>query len=205
MTMGDFHVVKSSAAANRVAVCGAMVLLATISVPMHVATQPRQGVDRSKAPTVEASAGGFTVRRLISPVAIDGRNWIAVPPLNARQTVRAPNGQFTLTLEEASNNDTVRFRIYFAEAGGARVELDPGGAVYVSITSDSRWIFIDPIDVVDVRTWRRYSLSKLFNIGRYVSIAISADGRRLFVSRQPCPFDCQGIPNEYFEIRFPAA
>jgi hypothetical protein len=34
--------------------------------------------------------------------------------------------------------------------------------------------------------------------------AISADGQRLFISRQPCPFDCQGFPNDYYEIVFPA-
>jgi hypothetical protein len=174
------------------------------STALPVATQGTQLVDRSKPPIVETSAGGFSVRRLSSLVAVDGRAWIEVPAIVGRQTVRASNGRFTLTLEEASSDDLVRFRVYFTESGGARIQLDPGGAVYASITSDSRWIFIDPIDIVDVRAWRRYNLSKLFNIDRYVMArAISADGRRLFISTQPCPFDCQGFPNDYYEIGFP--
>jgi hypothetical protein len=185
---------------------GAIVALTAIALlsPSSAATQGVQGVDRSQPPTVVTSGGGFTVRRLTGPIAVDGRTWIAVAGMSSRQTVRAPNGQFTIILEEASADDVVRFRIYFAEEGRPRVQLDPGGAVYAYITSDSRWIFIDPIDIVDVRTWRRYNLSKLFNVDRYVSVqAISADRHRLFISRQPCPFDCQGLPNDYYEIAFP--
>jgi hypothetical protein len=192
---------------NLRSVGNAILLLAAIagSTTSPAATQGTQRVDRAKPPIVETSAGGFSVRRLNSPIAVDGRAWIAVPTIVGREAIRAPNGQFTLTLEEASSDDIVRFRIYFAESGGARVQLDPGAAVYASITSDSRWIFIDPIDIIDVRAWRRYNLSKLFNIDRYVIVrAISADGRRLFISRQPCPFDCQGFPNDYYEIAFPA-
>ena len=172
--------------------------------PLWGVSAATQTVDRSQPPRVDASAGGFTVRRLDKPVTVDGRSWIAVESIYGAKPVRAPNGQFTLTLEKASEHDLVEFRVYFAEEGRARVEL-AGKAVYASITSDSRWIFIDPIDIVDVRTWRRYNLSELFKIDRYVSVqAMSADGGKLFISRQPCPFDCQGHPNDYYEITFPA-
>jgi hypothetical protein len=202
------HLANSRIAGRHLRSVGRAIVALTaiaMSTPSTVATQGVQRIDRSQPATVVTSEGGFTVRRLSSPIAVDGRAWIAVPGISSRQTVRAPNGQFTLTLEEASADDLVRFRIYFAEEGRPRVQLDPGGAVYASITSDSRWIFIDPIDIVDVRAWRRYNLSKLFNIDRYVIVrAISADGRRLFISRQPCQFDCQGLPNDYYEIAFPA-
>jgi hypothetical protein len=201
------HLAKSRITGHHLGSVGRAIAALTaiaMSTPSTVVTQGVQRIDRSQPPTVVTS-GGFTVGRLSSPIAVDGRAWIAVPGISSRQTVRAPNGQFTLTLEEASADDLVRFRIYFAEEGRPRVQLDPGGAVYASITSDSRWIFIDPIDIVDVRAWRRYNLSKRFNIDRYVIVrAISADGRRLFISRQPCPFDCQGLPNDYYEIAFPA-
>src|SRR5262245_1213925 len=120
--------------------------------PLRGASPATQTVDRSQPPHIEASAGGFTVRRLDKPITVDGRTWIAVNRIIRAKTVRAPNGQFTLTLEEASAHDLVQFRVYFAEQGRGRVELDPGEAVYTVITSDSRWILIDPIDIVDVRT-----------------------------------------------------
>lgn len=152
------------------------------------------------------AAEGFTVRRLMEPVAIDGRTWIAIDSVSATGPLRAPNGQFTLTLEEAKEHagDVVRFRVFFAE-GARRIQLDPGVAAYAYISPDSRWIVSDPLEIVDVLNWRRYSLSTLFKIDPYVVLrAISADRRRLYVSRQPCAFDCQHLPHEYFEIGFPS-
>lgn len=163
-------------------------------------------VDRSMPPRVVASADGFTVRRLMEPVAIDGRAWIAIDSVSAAGPVRAPNGRFTLTLEEAKEHagDVVRFRVFFAE-GARRIQLDPDVAAYAYISPDSRWIVTDPLEIVDVLTWRQYSLSKSFEISPYVVLkAISADGGRLFIARQACAFDCPNIPLEYFEIAFPS-
>jgi hypothetical protein len=159
---------------------------------------------RAKPPLVETSAGGFTVRRLTAPVTIDGRNWIAAEAIIGSQAVRAPNGQFSLTLEDAKEpGDLVRFRLSYS-AGGPGIPLDPH-VTYAYITPDSRWIVLEPIDVIDVTNWRRYSLSKAFDVTPYVlTRAISADGRRLYVTRQPCPFDCRDLPNDHYEITFAA-
>ena len=184
-----------------------MIVLAIIGLATVLgAAQDSPRADRSKPPSAADAPAGFTVRRLSSPVAIDGRTWIAIETVSAAGRVRAPNARFTLMLEEAKDHagDVVRFRIFFTESGGPRVQLDPGVAAYAYITPDSRWIVSDPLEVVDVRNWRKYSLSRSFKVDPYiVPRAISADGRRLFISRQPCPFDCQNIPHEYFEIGFP--
>ena len=163
-----------------------------------------QAVDRSQPPRVETAAGGFTVVRLDNPVTIDGKTWTAVKPISEARTLRAPNGQFAITLEEATSVEVVHFRVWFTGAAGPRVQLDPGNAVYAFITPDSRWIISGTLEVVDVRNWRAYSLSKVFNIQPYVILrAVSRDGRRLFISQQPCPFDCQGVPGTYYEIGLP--
>jgi hypothetical protein len=170
------------------------------------ATTGAQAADRSKPPGVEASVGGFTIRRLTSPVTIDGKTWIAIEPIIGEQTVRSPNGQFTITLEEASSVEVVHFRISFAGDGRPPVQIDPGTAVYAFITPDSRWIVNGTLEITDVTNWRKYSLSKVFNIGPYVILkAISADGRQLFISQQDCPFDCRNFPIKYFEIGFPTS
>lgn len=112
-----------------------------------------------------------------------------------------------MPLAEAKEHsgDVVRFRVSFTESGRGRVQLDPGLSAYAYISPDSRWIISEPLEVVDVLNWRRYSLSKSFKIGPYVVLkASSADGRRLFISRQACPFDRQHIPPEYFEIGLPS-
>jgi hypothetical protein len=180
-------------------------MCAIFSLTMSTPATPAAQADRSTPPSVDASAGGFTVRRLPGPITIDGRVWTEVQPIIGETTVRAPNGQFTLTLEESTSVEIVRFRISITEGKGTPVPLDPGDAIFVFITPDSRWIFVDPIDVIDVRDWRRYNLSTLFDVDRFVLVrAISVDGQRLFISSQPCPFDCPNSSNEYYEIGFPA-
>jgi hypothetical protein len=163
-----------------------------------------QAVDRSRPPRIEESAGGFTARRLTEPVAVDGRTWIAVEPIIGKQTVRAPNDQFSITLEESGSVEVVHFRIAFTEGRDAPVQLDPGTAVYAFITPDSRWIITGTLEAIDVRNWRKYSLSKAFNIEPFVGLrAISADGRRLFISQRDCPFDCRNVPEKFYEIQLP--
>ena len=80
-----------------------------------------------------------------------------------------------------------------------------GGAVaYAYVTSDARWVFFEPLDVIDVRTWRRYALGRALGLEPYiVPKAVSADGGRLLISRRSCAFDCPGEPEEYYEIRLP--
>jgi hypothetical protein len=168
-------------------------------------TPAARAVERTKPPETSEPAGEFTIRRLDAPLPVDGRTWIATKQVSTAGTLTAPNRQFTLALEEASSNDVVRFRIFFTQAGSQRVQLDAGRAVYAFVTPDSRWIIFDPLEVVDVTNWRRYSLSRAFNVDSYVVLrAMSSDGRRLFVSRKNCPFDCQNIPDEYYEIGLPA-
>src|SRR5262245_50106638 len=178
---------------------------ASLPAVLFTATVIGQAVDRSQPPRLEASAGGFTVRRLTAPIEIDGRAWIAVTPIIAAQTVRAPNGQFAIRLaEETAGGDVERFRVSIVEGSGPPVQVVPGTAANVYITPDSRWIVGEILEAVDVRAWRTYSLSKAFGIAPYViPRAISADGRRLFIVKRACPFDCRDIPDEYYEIRFP--
>jgi hypothetical protein len=182
---------------------GLLAVMAGVTV-WPEATARAQAVDRFQPPRVEASAPGFTVHRLSSPVTIDGQTWIAVQPIIGAQTVRAPNGEFAITLEETTSVEIVHFRILFTASGVAPVQVDPGLAVYAFITPDSRWIISGTLEVIDVKNWRKYSLSKAFNIAPYVIVrAISRDGQRLVISQQDCPFDCRNFPDQYYEIRFP--
>jgi hypothetical protein len=136
-------------------------------------------VDRSKPPAVANTAEAFALRTLDALPPIDGRDWIEVQGSAVPGRLPAPNGQFTLTLEEASSVELVHYRISFTEAGAASVELDSGQATYAAITPESRWIIMGPFELVDVPTWRRYSLSTAFNLRAFIVLrAISADGRR---------------------------
>ena len=176
-----------------------------LSLPIGLACGQR--VDRSTPPRMAEGAGGFTVRSLSALPLVDGRTWIEVrDQFVSDGTYRAPNGQFTLTLEDKPENahNVASFAIYFTDGNGTRSQLDPGFAVYTYITPDSRWIISDPLEAIDVTNWVKYSLSKALHIDSYVVMrAISPDGRRLVISRQTCAFDCAHIPDEYYEIGIP--
>jgi hypothetical protein len=164
-----------------------------------------QSVDRSKPPTDEASAGGFTIRRISAPIIVDGEQWIAAQPnWSGEQLVNASAGQFAISLAQPNEEgDVVRSHLTFSEPGGKPVSLSPGVVSYAFIARN-RWIFYEPIEVVDTRTWRRYSLSKRFDVRPYVApLAVSANGQRLIFSRRECPVDCPKVDTEYFEIEFP--
>jgi hypothetical protein len=182
-------------------------VLAAACYPLPTPHHPdAPSVNRSRPPAVMESAGAFTIRRLTELPPIDGRDWSPIENITSG-SLQSPDGRFTLTLEHSPENtgDLGRSRVYYTHAGGSRVQIDPGMALSASITRDSRWIvIIAPLEVIDVRAWRRYSLSKAFGIEPYVLVrGVSADGRRLLISRQPCPFDCQHLPNTYYEISLP--
>jgi hypothetical protein len=143
------------------------------------------------------------VRQLPALPAIDGRAWIAAGGSDGG-THAAPNGQFSVILEDdpANSGEVLRFKVFFAETGRPRVELNPGLALYAWISPDSRWIFIDPLDAIDVRTWRRFPVLEHTNRGFVVIHAISQDGKRLLITEQDCPFDCP-IPRKNYEVAFP--
>jgi len=183
-----------------------MAVLIVVVASLSIAATVRQRVDRSRPPALQTSAPGFTVRRLTGPVAVDGTTWNAAEPMSSTDTIFAQSGGFALSLSDPTDEgDLERFQLAFADGSGPPVSLSEYPVSYVYLTRDSRWIFFEPLQVVDVKNWRHYDLSKALDIRPYiVPDAISADGRRLVVWRRDCPFDCPGIPREYFEIGLPA-
>jgi len=185
--------------------------LVSASLVLACAAGQTQPIDRSKPPAVVSSTGGFTSRRLTALPDIDGRNWIAAAKVFGPARVSAPNGRFTLTLEAAKPNedtgDLAGFRLYFAEGPAAAVEIGPAFTNFVFVTGDSRWIITaQQFDAIDVVNWRKYSLREALHVDGFFDIrAVSADGRRLVIATQPCPFDCQNVPNRdpYYEIQLP--
>jgi hypothetical protein len=160
--------------------------------------------DRSRPPPVVDSSGGFTMHRLDGPVKVDGQLWLPVNTIRGGQTVTAPNGWFTVSLTDPNDEgDIERYRAVFAWGNGDAISLVPDVTSFAFLTGDSRWIFLEPLDVVDLKTWRRYRLGQLFGMAPNMSLqAISADGMHLVVRHQKCAVDCRYSPDEYFEIQF---
>lgn len=168
-----------------------------------------QDPDVTKPPVVVHDAGGFHARQLSGPPAIDGREWIAVTmhdePLPA--TLRSPDRRYAVTLEETDEDtgDFTRYKVLFQRGRRTPVRIGDGFSGWVYITPDSRFVFTEPLYVLDVREWKQYALFETLEIPNYTSIeAISADGRRLLTSRRDCVMDCHDEPVvQYFELTLP--
>jgi hypothetical protein len=159
-------------------------------------------------PTDAGGNGGFSARRLSTAPAIDGREWIrADVKFGAPRAWRPARADYTLRFGEVDEDgDIARWPLMFERQGAPPVSLTAGGTTaFAYVTPDARFIFTEPLMAIDVRRWQRYALYSVFGIQAYVSIeAVSADGRRLLISRRDCPFDCQGRPAEYFVLTLPS-
>jgi hypothetical protein len=159
-------------------------------------------------PIDTVGAGGFSARRLATAPTIDGRLWIeADVKVDEPAPWRPPKANYTLRFTDMDEEgDIQRWALTFERPGSRPVSLTAGGKTgFAYVTPDTRFIFMEPLIVVDVRRWRRYALYSALGIEPYVVIeAISRDGRRLLVSHRECAFDCPDRPVTYFEVTLPS-
>jgi len=151
--------------------------------------------------------GGFSVKRLDVVPVIDGRQWIEADVKSGETTSWRPaKADYTLRLRDFEDvGDLSRGALIFERSGARPVSLtDAGKTGYAYVTPDARFIFMEPLIVIDVRRWRRYALYSALGIEPYLDIhAISNDGRRLLISHHQCPFDCPNERGTYFEVTLP--
>lgn len=183
----------------------------TVLLPLIIALAsavPRPQAGTSGPPPLVHASGGFRARRLADAPAIDGRTWVAADvrtgPLPS--TVHPANDEFTVTVADAGEDtgDFVRYRLLLTRRGSAPVRIDNEFSAWVYVTPDSRYVFTEPLYVLDVQAWRQYALFEALGIPNYTSIeAISRDGRRLLISRRDCAMDCADRTREYYELTLP--
>jgi hypothetical protein len=168
-----------------------------------------QAIDRAVPPVETAGAGGFSAQRLPARVGIDGRAWTSVEVHTGQPEVLRPAGaDYELRFSDADNSgDFERWAVTLQRPGNRPVSLTgERKTTFVYVTPDARYVFMEPLTVVDMKTWRRYSLDTALGIAPYVSIvALSRDGR-LFIERSSCAMDCsRRTDEEYFELKIPSA
>ena len=174
---------------------------------MCVAGFSSQSVDRSAAPVEAQGAGGFTIQRLPGRVGIDGRAWMFADVHTGTPAAFTPaGGDYELRFSEPDNSgDFERWTVTLERAGSAPVALTAGRkTAFLYVTPDARYIFIEPLVVIDVVTWRRYSLDAEFGLAPYISIVATTRDGRLFIERSSCSMDCsRRTDEEYFELTIP--
>ena len=120
--------------------------------------------------------------------------------------MQASDRSFSLLFREAGadTGDLERYQLHLRRGRRAPVRIDDGFTAWVYVSPDSRYVFTEPLFVLDVREWKVYRLFEVLGIQNYTSIdAISRDGRRLLVSRTDCAFDCRDQRGEYYELTLP--
>ena len=159
-------------------------------------------------PDDAGGSGGFSARRLRGPVTVDGRTWIAAEVNVGRPDVWRPaKADYQLRFTDPDEEgDFERWALMLERAGSQPVSLTAGGKTgFAYVTPDARFVFTEPLIVIDVRRWRRYALYIALGIHPYVSIdAISRDGHRLLLHRADCAVDCRQREVEYFELTLPS-
>jgi hypothetical protein len=95
--------------------------------------------------------------------------------------------------------------VSFERPGRAPVLLTAGEkTAFAYVTPDTRYIYLEPLIVVDVKVWRRYALGEAFGVAPYVNIVATARDDRLFIERSSCSIDCgRRTDEEYFELTPP--
>jgi hypothetical protein len=181
------------------------VIVATLLLGLSIAMSGQ----RSNAwPIDTPGAGGFSVKRLAVAPSVDGRLWIeADVKAGEPASWRPAKADYTLRLTDFEDiGDFSRGALIFERLGARPVSLsDAGKTGYAYVTPDARFIFMEPLIVVDVRRWRRYALYSALGIEPYLDIrAISHDGRHLLISHHECPYDCPNDPITYLELTLPS-
>jgi hypothetical protein len=159
-------------------------------------------------PIDTVGTGGFSAKRLDAAPAIDGVQWVEADVKVAGSDAWQPaKSDYTLRFTDRDEeSDVQRWALMFERPGTRAISLtDAGKTGFAYVTPDARFIFMEPLIVVDVRRWRRYALYSELGIEPYVAIrAISRDGRRLLVSHSECAYDCPNQPVTYFEVTLPS-
>jgi hypothetical protein len=183
-------------------------LLVLVAMCACTPTYLRKFGETAKPPALLSTAGGFSVAEVSYEPFIDGQEWIAanVQTTSDAGPVPLATQEFSLTATNCGDvGDFARCQVLFQRGRALAVGIDRGFTGWVYVTPDARFIFTEPLYVLDVRRWEQYALSDVLRIQSYVSIkAISADDRRLFISRSDCPYDCRHEPrHQYYELTLP--
>lgn len=170
---------------------------------------PKAVLPDAKALTIAAGAGGFSARRLGALPRVDGHDWIAVDMINTPALDEGPvrKGPLSLTFGDPAvdTGDFARYTLVLTRGQAAPVRIDQGFTGWAYVTPDARYVFTEPLFAFDARASKQYALHDVLKIANYTSIvAVSADGRRLLISRTDCE-NCRGTQVfEYYELTLPA-
>lgn len=180
-----------------------------LAVCLLVAGQPVPAqTDAAQRPSTVSGAGGFTARRLAKPPIIDEKNWTSVEVINGDEStaVVPPDLSYVLTFVDPGHDsgDFVRYELMFKRGKAPAVRIDDDFTGWTFVSPDGRYVFMEPLTVLDVASWRKYPLSDVLGITNYTLIeAISRDRKRLLISRVECAMDCPGQPVHYYELGIP--
>ena len=180
-----------------------------VAIVVMTVTAFAQQADRSSPPRRTPGDGGFTVQRLPGRPGIDGRAWMLADVHAGDADPFTPAGaDYTLRFTDPDESgDFERWTVLLQRPGSAPVPLTADGkSAFVYVTPDARYVFLEPLRVIDVMAWRRYDLTSALGIQPYVTIrAIRPGGHSVFIERRNCAADCANrTDEEFFELVTPS-
>jgi hypothetical protein len=93
--------------------------------------------------------------------------------------------------EEPDAGDLSRYRFFLTKVAQKKEPLVSVPLSYVQILAGGDFLLLEPLILINTRTWERTDLAKSANISPYFSVLrYSPKGRKILISQFDCAFDC---------------
>src|SRR5918999_4926826 len=139
--------------------------IALLAACLLVTGQSLPAQSSAQRPKTVSGAGGFTARRLAKPPIIDGKNWTSVEVTNGdvSTAMAPPDLSYVLTFVDpgVDTGDFERYELMFKRGAAPAVRIDDHFTGWAYISSDGRYVFMEPLTVLDVASWRKYTLAQV--------------------------------------------
>lgn len=110
---------------------------------------------------------------------------------NAKYENKDQNFKIASGKEEADAGDLARSRFFLTKGAGKKEPLASEPLAYVYILSGGEFLLLEPLILIDTRTWQRTDLAAAAKISPYFSVLrYSPKGRKLLVAQFDCAADC---------------
>jgi hypothetical protein len=142
---------------------------------------------------------------------LKGPDWVETSATKVDQgtsdtiVLSSPNDRFHLRLTESTNNegDVAAYLVTLTWKGDDKSRVSLGISTGTVISPDSRYIMLEPLQLIDVDAWKLYDLRKALKLkeGYFMVDRWTKDGKKILVHSVQCPYDCPaGESIEYWLI-----
>jgi hypothetical protein len=93
--------------------------------------------------------------------------------------------------EEPDTGDLTRYRFFLTKADGKKEPLATDPITEVEVIKNGQFLLLEPLILVNTRTWEKVDLAAGANISPYFSVVrYSANSNKILIAQFDCAYDC---------------